>query len=56
MTKYLLSTGESTTRIERYILDLFKLNLQIYPGDIPGSKLGFEFLFRRKITRVNARE
>ena len=44
MTKYLLSTGESTTRIERYILDLFKLNLQIYPGDIPGSKLGFDFI------------
>ena len=44
MTKYLLSTGESTTRIERYILDLFKLNLQIYPGDIHGSKHGFDFI------------
>lgn len=44
MTKYLLSTGESTTRVEYYILDLFKLNLAILPGDIPRSKIGFNFI------------
>ena len=44
MTRYLLSTGQSTTRIERYILDLFKLNIQIYPNDIPGSDIGFDFI------------
>lgn len=43
MTRYLLSTGRSTTAIEKYILDLFKLNIQIYPGDIPGSNVGFDF-------------
>lgn len=45
MTKYLLSTGKSTTQVEKYILDLFKLNLKIWPGDIPGlSKVGFDFI------------
>ena len=45
MTKYLLSTGKSTTQIEKYILDLFKLNLKIWPGDIPGlPKVGFDFI------------
>lgn len=44
--KYLLSTGETTTKIEYYILDLFKLNLQIYPSDIPGAPgIGFDFIF-----------
>lgn len=44
MTRYLLSTGRSTTRIERYILDLFKLNLLIWPGDIPNLNVGFDFI------------
>ena len=45
MTKYLLSTGKSTTQVEKYILDLFKLNLKIWPGDIPGlPKVGFDFI------------
>lgn len=44
--KYLLSTGESTNLPEYYIIDLFKLYLSIYPGDIPGaSGIGFNFLF-----------
>ena len=43
--KYLLSTGKTTEKIERYILDLFKLNLLIFPGDIPGDKgIGFDFI------------
>lgn len=44
--KYLLSTGEITSKIEYYFLDLFKLYLTIYPGDIPGaSDIGFNFIF-----------
>ena len=43
--KYLLSTGLSTSKIEYYIIDLFKLYLSIYPGDIPGaSGIGFNFI------------
>lgn len=42
--KYLLSTGKSTTRIDEYILDLFKLNLAIMPNDIPNSRIGFDFI------------
>lgn len=43
--KYLLSTGVSTSKIEYYIIDLFKLYLSIYPGDIPGApKIGFNFI------------
>ena len=42
--KYLLSTGELTSKIENYILDLFKLNLYIYPNDIPNSNIGFNFI------------
>ena len=42
--KYLLSTGEITSKIEYYIIDLFKLNMQIYPGDIPWSSIGFDFI------------
>lgn len=43
--KYLLSTGMSTSKIEYYIIDLFKLYLSIYPGDIPGApKIGFDFI------------
>lgn len=44
MRKYLLSTGTATDRLEYYVLDLFRLYLKIYPGDIPGaSGLGFDF-------------
>lgn len=44
MTKYLLSTGDTTTKIEEYVLDLFKMNLVIRPNDIPHySILGFDF-------------
>ena len=42
--KYLLSTGETTGKIEKYILDLFKLNMAIYPDDIPNSNIGFNFV------------
>lgn len=42
--KYLLSTNDTTDKIEYYILDLFKLYLQIYPNDIPGTNLGFNFI------------
>ena len=42
--KYLLSTGRSTDRLEVYVLDLFKLYLNIMPGDIPGSGIGFNFV------------
>ena len=43
--RYLLSTGETTTKAEEYIIDLFRLYLGIYPGDIPHyKKLGFDFL------------
>lgn len=42
--KYLLSTGRVTGMVEYYILDLFRLYLSVYPGDIPGkSSLGFDF-------------
>lgn len=43
--KYLLSTGRVTEKKEKYVLDLFKLYLTIYPGDIPGAKnIGFNFI------------
>lgn len=42
--KYLLSSGECTERLDLYIIDLFKLNMQIYPEDIPWSAIGFDFL------------
>lgn len=42
--KYLLSSGSSTDKLEYYIMDLFKLYLSVYPGDIPGSpSFGFDF-------------
>ena len=42
--RFLLSTGLSTDKIEYYVLDLFKLHLNILPGDIPtASSLGFNF-------------
>lgn len=42
--KFLLSTGKSTDRIEVYVIDLFKLYLNIVPGDIPGTDIGFNFI------------
>ena len=43
--KYLLSDGSSTSRVEYYIIDLFKLYLNIYPNDIPNSpNIGFDFI------------
>lgn len=43
---YLLSTGEITSKIEKYILDLFRIYLNVYPRDIPGDpKIGFNFIF-----------
>lgn len=43
--KYLLSTGQSTNKIEYYIIDLFKLYLNIWPNDIPNSpQIGFDFI------------
>ena len=44
--KYILSSGRGTTRVEEYIIDLFKLYLKIYPGDIPGAPdYGFNWDF-----------
>lgn len=44
MSKYLLSTGNTTTKIEKYVLDLFRMNLVIRPNDIPHyNTLGFNF-------------
>lgn len=43
--KYLLSTGQSTDKVEYYIIDLFKLYLNIWPKDIPHSEdIGFDFI------------
>lgn len=45
MAKYLLSNGTSTNRLEYYIMDLIKMNLVIYPDDIPGAPyIGFDFI------------
>lgn len=45
MMKYLLSTGQSTSKIEYYIIDLFKLYLNIWPGDIPNNRnIGMDFI------------
>lgn len=43
MARYLLTNGESTDKMEVYILDLFKLYLSIHPNDIPHSEIGFDF-------------
>lgn len=44
--KYLLSTGQTTGQVEYYIIDLFRLYLNIYPKDIPGApNIGFNFIF-----------
>lgn len=43
--RYLLTTGETTTKVEEYIIDLFRLYLMVYPGDIPHAPgIGFDFL------------
>ena len=34
-SKYLLSTGQTTHKIEEYIMDLLDLYIKINPGDIP---------------------
>lgn len=45
MRKYLLSTGLATDKLEEYIVDLFRLYLQIWPREIPGlPQLGFDFI------------
>lgn len=42
--KYLLSTGVSTGKVEYYILDLFRIALQVAPSDIPHqTQIGFDF-------------
>lgn len=46
MTKFLLSTGQSTSKVEEYVLDLVNLYLKINPGDIPHrSDFGSDFTF-----------
>lgn len=43
--KYLLSTGQTTDKVEYYIIDLFKLYLKIWPNDIPHNEnIGFDFI------------
>ena len=43
--KYILSTGITTDMVEYYIIDLFKLYLSVYPGDIPNAEyIGFDFI------------
>jgi hypothetical protein len=44
MKKYLLSTGVVTNSVSKYVIDLIKLNLMTYPGDLPGVNVGFDFL------------
>lgn len=45
MRKYLLSTGMATDKLEEYVVDLFRLYLQVWPGEIPGlPRLGFDFI------------
>lgn len=42
--KYLLTTGETTTKIEEYIIDLFRLYLTVYPDDVPHKRnIGIDF-------------
>lgn len=43
-TRYLLSTGKITTRVEYYILDIFRINLTVMPEDVPlNSSIGFDY-------------
>lgn len=42
--KYLLSNGQSTSKVEEYILDLVDIYLKVNPGDIPHrDDLGMNF-------------
>ena len=51
--RYLLSSGEATTKAEEYIIDLFRIYLVVYPGDIPHyPSLGFDFIVSN-ITKDN---
>ena len=51
--KYLLSTGKATTKVEEYIIDLFKIFLTLYPGDVPHyENLGFNFIIT-EVTKDN---
>lgn len=43
LTKLVLSTGEITGRVEKYVMDLFQINLRVFEGDIPFSSIGFNF-------------
>jgi hypothetical protein len=43
LTKLVLSTGEITGRVEKYVMDLFQMNLHVYEGDVPFSDIGFNF-------------
>lgn len=44
MARYVLSTGEVTEKPERYVQDLFRMCISIYPNDIPNSSFGFNFI------------
>lgn len=44
LTKLVLSTGEITGRVEKYVMDLFQIHLRIYEGDVPFNNIGFDFL------------
>ena len=51
--RYLLSTGEATTKAEEYIIDLFRIYLTLYPEDVPHyNSLGFNFLLT-DVTKEN---
>lgn len=50
--KYLLTTGESTDKVENYILDLFKLYFVVNPNEIPNSSIGFN----KTLTNINKSE
>ena len=43
LTKLVLSTGEITGRVEKYVMDLFQIHLHVYEGDVPFSDIGFNF-------------
>jgi hypothetical protein len=44
MAKYLKSDGSITSKIDDYIVDLFKLYFTVHPDDIPGTNIGFNFI------------
>ena len=43
LTKLVLSTGEVTERVEKYVMDLFQMHLRVFEGSIPFSNFGFNF-------------